>query len=120
MAALRPLPVPLSEAWMVGRWNSGCTRGGAASVRLWASQPTTLDVQLFHVGIVPVATASTLILRSCVVGDNLRGTTGLWTLRRPLAALLSEQQGWRSPWRTRPLLVTRNDLAMPECVARRL
>jgi hypothetical protein len=40
-----------------------------------------------------------------VVGNHIRGTTGQSTLRRSLASLLYEKEGWRSRFTDRPLLV---------------
>ena len=77
-------------------------------------------VQLLYVGISPNGPTSNATLRSRVVGDHIRGTTGSSTLRRSLAALLNEQQGWRSRWTTRPVLVNRDELALSEWMAERL
>ncbi|NIH68227.1 GIY-YIG nuclease family protein [Modestobacter marinus] len=70
------------------------------------------DLQLLYVGIAPNGATSRATLRSRVVGDHIRGTTGSSTLRRSLAALLSEQQGWRSRWTTRPVLVNADELRL--------
>ncbi|MEU2349849.1 GIY-YIG nuclease family protein [Modestobacter sp. NPDC049651] len=78
------------------------------------------DVQLLYVGIAPNSAASKATLRSRVVGDHIRGTTGESTLRRSLAALLSEQQGWRSRWTSRPVLVNRDELRLSEWMGERL
>ena len=50
-------------------------------------------LQLLYVGIAPNGAASRATLRSRVVGDHIRRTTGSSTLRRLLEALLSEQLG---------------------------
>ena len=49
--------------------------------------------------------SSKATLRSRVVGNHIRGRTGQSTLRRALASLLHEQEGWRSSFTDRPLLV---------------
>lgn len=61
--------------------------------------------QLVYVGIARSAPSSRATLRSRVVGNHIRGTTGQSTLRRSLASLLYEQEGWRSRFTDRPLLV---------------
>ena len=80
----------------------------------------TLPLQLLYVGIAPNGTTSRSTLRSRVVGDHVRGTTGSSTLRRSLAALLTEQQGWQSRWTTRPVLVNRDELALSAWMAQTL
>ncbi|MGY5884927.1 GIY-YIG nuclease family protein [Modestobacter lacusdianchii] len=77
-------------------------------------------LQLLYVGIAPNGAASRATLRSRVVGDHIRGTTGSSTLRRSLAALLSEQQGWRSRWTTRPVLVNADELRLSEWMGEKL
>ncbi|WP_222195369.1 GIY-YIG nuclease family protein [Modestobacter italicus] len=77
-------------------------------------------LQLLYVGIAPNGAASQATLRSRVVGDHIRGTTGSSTLRRSLAALLSEQQGWRSRWTTRPVLVNADELRLSEWMGEKL
>jgi hypothetical protein len=67
------------------------------------------DLELLYVGIARNRTASKSTLRSRLVRNHIRGTTGQSTLRRALAALLSEQEGWRSRWTTRPVLVRVDD-----------
>ena len=123
VAALRSLPVPLDEA-----------RAGVPSapgVYAWWARFGALpgisgprhdgaDLQLLYVGIAPNGAASKATLRSRVVGDHIRGKTGSSTLRRSLAALLSEQQGWRSRWTTRPVLVNADELRLSEWMAERL
>lgn len=78
------------------------------------------DLQLLYVGIAPNGAASQATLRSRVGGDHIRGTTGSSTLRRSLAALLSDQQGWRSRWTTRPVLVNADELRLSEWMAEKL
>lgn len=63
------------------------------------------DLEMLYVGIAPNRAASRATLRSRVVGNHIRGRTGQSTLRRSLAALLSESQGWRARWTSRPVLV---------------
>ena len=121
--ALRSLPVPLDEArtgvplapGIYAWWGRFGALPGISGPR----HPTA-DLQLLYVGIAPNGTASKATLRSRVVGDHIRGTTGSSTLRRSLAALLSEQQGWRSRWTTRPVLVNRDELALSEWMGEKL
>lgn len=61
--------------------------------------------ELLYVGLARSAPSSKATLRSRVVGNHVRGTTGQSTLRRSLASLLVEQEGWRSRFTDRPLLV---------------
>ncbi len=67
------------------------------------------DIELLYVGIARNRAASKATLRSRLVRNHIRGTTGQSTLRRALASLLSEQEGWRSRWTTRPVLVRVDD-----------
>ncbi len=67
------------------------------------------DLELLYVGIARNRAASKATLRSRLVRNHIRGTTGQSTLRRALASLLSEQEGWRSRWTTRPVLVRVDD-----------
>ena len=78
------------------------------------------DVQLLYVGIAPNGAGSGATLRSRVVGNHIRGTTGQSTLRRSFAALLSEQQGWQSRWTTRPVLVNADEVRLSEWMGERL
>jgi hypothetical protein len=61
--------------------------------------------ELLYVGIARSGPSSRATLRSRVVGNHIRGTTGQSTLRRSLASLLYEQQGWHSRFTDRPLLL---------------
>ena len=81
----------------------------------WWSQPSSLpgisgpphpdgEYELLYVGIARSGPSSRATLRSRVVGNHIGGTTGQSTLRRSLASLLYEQEGWRSRYTDRPLL----------------
>lgn len=61
--------------------------------------------ELLYVGIARSGPSSRATLCSRVVGNHIRGTTGRSTLRRSLASLLYERQGWRSRFTDRPLLL---------------
>ena len=61
--------------------------------------------ELIYVGIARSGPSSRATLRSRVVGNHIRGTTGQSTLRRSLAALLFEREGWQSSFTDRPLLL---------------
>ncbi len=75
------------------------------------------DLQLLYVGIARSGPTSKGTLRSRVVGNHIRGTTGQSTLRRSLAALLSEREGWRSRWTTRPVLVAEDEVRLSQWMA---
>lgn len=65
--------------------------------------------ELVYVGIARSGPSSAATLRSRVVGNHIGGTTGQSTLRRSLASLLYEREGWRSRFTDRPLLVTEDE-----------
>ena len=65
--------------------------------------------ELVYVGIARSGPSSGATLRSRVVGNHIRGTTGQSTPRRSLASLLYEQEGWRSRFTDRPLLVAEDE-----------
>lgn len=118
--ALRSLPVPLDQArtdvpavpGLYAWWGRFGALPGISGPR----HPTA-PVQLLYVGIAPNGPASSATVRTRVVDDHIRGTTGSSTLRRSLAALLSEQQGWHGRWTSRPVLVNRDELALSEWMA---
>ena len=120
VAALCSTPVPVPEApdavpaalGLYAWWG----RFGALPGISGPKHPTA-PLQLLYVGIAPNGSTSQSTLRSRVVGDHIRGTTGSSTLRRSLAALLVEQQGWKSRWTTRPVLVNRDELALSDWMA---
>ena len=64
---------------------------------------------LVYVGIARSGPSSGATLHSRVVGNHIGGTTGQSTLRRSLASLLYEQEGWRSRFTDRPLLVAEDE-----------
>ncbi|MCZ2849127.1 GIY-YIG nuclease family protein [Modestobacter sp. VKM Ac-2978] len=123
VAALRALPVPLAEAaasvpavpGLYAWWGRFGALPGISGPRHEAA-----DLQLLYVGTAPNGVASQATLRSRVVGDHIRGTTGSSTLRRSLAALLSEQQAWRSRWTTRPVLVNADELRLSAWMGEKL
>ena len=61
--------------------------------------------ELLYVGIARSGPSSGATLHSRVVGNHIHGTTGQSTLRRSLASLLHEQEGWRTRFTDRPLLL---------------
>jgi len=65
--------------------------------------------ELLYVGLARSGPSSRATLQSRVVGNHIRGTTGQSTLRRSLASLLVEQEGWRSRFTDRPLLVPEDE-----------
>lgn len=67
------------------------------------------DLELIYVGIARSGPTSRATLRSRVVSNHIRGTTGQSTLRRSLASLLWGSQGWRSRLADRPLLVPQDE-----------
>lgn len=123
VAALCSTPLPVPEAaeaipkapGLYAWWG----RFGALPGISGPKHPTA-PVQLLYIGIAPNGPTSAATLRSRVVGNHIRGTTGQSTLRRSLAALLVEQQGWHSRWTTRPVLVNRDELALSDWMAQTL
>ena len=86
----------------------------------WWSRPGSLpgisgpghpggEYELMYVGIARSGPSSRATLRSRVVGNHIRGTSGQSTLRRSLASLLHEREGWRSRFTDRPLLVPEDE-----------
>ncbi|WP_131801755.1 GIY-YIG nuclease family protein [Klenkia soli] len=123
VAALHSPPVPVPDAAeavpAVAGLYAWWGRFGALPGISGPRHPTA-PVQLLYVGIAPNGSTSRSTLRSRVVGDHIRGTTGSSTLRRSLAALLVEQQAWRSRWTTRPVLVNKDELALSDWMAQTL
>ncbi|NEK57041.1 GIY-YIG nuclease family protein [Geodermatophilus sabuli] len=76
--------------------------------------------ELLYVGLARSGPSSRATLRSRVVGNHIRGTTGQSTLRRSLASLLFEQEGWRSRFTDRPLLVPDDELRLNEWMQQHL
>ncbi|TFV62005.1 UNVERIFIED_ORG: GIY-YIG nuclease family protein [Bacillus sp. AZ43] len=68
--------------------------------------------ELVYVGLARSGPSSRATLRSRVVGNHIRGTTGQSTLRRSLASLLVEREGWRSRFTDRPLLVPDDEVRL--------
>jgi hypothetical protein len=68
--------------------------------------------ELVYVGIARSGPSSRATLRSRVVGNHIRGTTGQSTLRRSLASLLYEREGWQSRFTDRPLLVPDDEVQL--------
>ncbi|RBY88124.1 GIY-YIG nuclease family protein [Blastococcus sp. TBT05-19] len=64
----------------------------------------TVALELLYVGIAPSRTTSRASLRSRVLGNHAGGNTGSSTLRRSLAALLTDSQGYRTRWTSRTVL----------------
>lgn len=77
-------------------------------------------LELLYVGQARSGGAARSTLRSRVVGNHVRGTTGQSTLRRSLASLLSEREGWHTRWTTRPVLVNKDELRLTEWMTARL
>ncbi|MCW2682510.1 MAG: hypothetical protein JWP33_423 [Blastococcus sp.] len=76
--------------------------------------------ELMYVGIARSGPSSRATLRSRVVGNHMRGTTGQSTLRRSLAALLQEREGWRSRFTDRPLLLPADELRLDDWMQQHL
>jgi hypothetical protein len=55
-----------------------------------------------------------------VVGNHIRGRTGQSTLRRALASLLYEEEGWRSRFTDRPLLERDDEPRLNEWMSQHL
>lgn len=67
------------------------------------------EYELMYVGIARSGPTSRATLHSRVVGNHIRGTTGQSTLRRSLASLLHDREGWRSRFTDRPLLLSEDE-----------
>ena len=78
------------------------------------------ELELLYVGMARSGGAARSTLRSRVVGQHIRGTTGQSTLRRSLASLLGDREGWRTRWTTRPVLVNADELRLSEWMNARL
>lgn len=76
--------------------------------------------ELMYVGIARSTPASRATLRSRVIGNHIRGTTGRSTVRRSLASLLFEQEGWRSRFTDRPLLEPSDEQRLNEWMLQHL
>jgi hypothetical protein len=101
-----------TEPGLYAWWGPGDAIPGIAG----PAHPTDA-LELLYVGIARSGPSSKSSLRSRVVGNHIRGTTGQSTLRRSLAALLSEREGWRSRWTTRPVLISEDELRLSEWMA---
>jgi len=77
-------------------------------------------LELLYIGLARSGGAARSTLRSRVVGQHIRGTTGQSTLRRGLASLLGEREGWRTRWTTRPVLINQDELRLSEWMVERL
>jgi hypothetical protein len=124
VTSLLSAPVPLTEA------TAPAVAGGAPAVPglyAWWAAPGTVpgivgpshpsaELELLYIGIAPNRAASGSTLRSRLVRNHIRGTTGSSTLRRSLASLLSEKKGWRSRWTTRPVLLEDDEERLSRCM----
>ena len=120
VAALQARPVAIGEAVDGLPREAGLYAWwGPAGVIPGVTGPEhpTADLELLYVGIAGSGPSSKSTLRSRVVGNHIRGTTGQSTLRRSLAALLSEGEGWRSTWTTRPVLVAEDEQRLSQWMA---
>jgi hypothetical protein len=76
--------------------------------------------ELLYVGIARSGPTSRATLRSRVIGNHVGGTTGQSTLRRSLASLLFEREGWRSRFTDRPLLEPSDEQRLSEWMQQHL
>ena len=76
--------------------------------------------ELLYVGLARSSPTSRATLRSRVVGNHICGTTGQSTLRRALASLLHEQEGWRSTFTDRPLLAPEDEQRLDDWMQQHL
>jgi hypothetical protein len=67
------------------------------------------DLELLYVGIAPSRSTSKATLRSRVLGNHAGGNTSSSTLRRSLASLLTESQGYRTRWTSRTVLLAEDE-----------
>jgi hypothetical protein len=69
-------------------------------------------LELLYVGIAPSRATSRASLRSRLLGNHAGGNTGASTLRRSLAALLTEGQGYRTRWTSRTVLLREDEVRL--------
>ena len=72
------------------------------------------ELELLYVGIAPSRSTSKARLRSRLLGNHAGGNTGASTLRRSLAALLTDSQGYRTRWTTRTVLHPEDETRLTE------
>ena len=77
-------------------------------------------VQLLYVGIAPSRSTSRSRPRSRVLGDHAGGSTGSSTLRRSVAAMLSEREQYRTRRTSRTVLVPEDELRLSAWMRDRL
>ena len=128
VAALLSPPIPLSAA------DSPVDRGGVPSepgLCAWWAPPAAIphvsgrahpsaDLELLYVGIAPSSASSGARLRSRVLSGHLGENTGASTLRRSLAALLIESEGYRTRVTSRPVLEPDDERRLSQWMHRRL
>jgi hypothetical protein len=69
-------------------------------------------LELLYVGIAPSRLTSKASLRSRLLGNHAAGSTGASTLRRSLAALLTEDQGYGTRWTSRTVLLPEDEVRL--------
>ena len=85
---------------------------GAISAVQGPSHPSE-PYELLYVGISPKRASSKATVRSRIRGQHLGGNIGSSTFRQSLAALLFEQEGWRTRWSgSRTQLVPEHNYAL--------
>jgi hypothetical protein len=72
----------------------------------------SVPLELLYVGIAPSRATSRARLRSRVLGNHAGGNTGASTLRRSLAALLTDSEGYRTRWTSRTILLPEDELRL--------
>lgn len=75
---------------------------------------TSAPVALLYVGIAPSRASSWATLRSRLLGNHAGGNTGASTLRRSLAALLTETEGYRVRWTSRTVLLPEDEARLTD------
>jgi len=71
-------------------------------------------LEMLYVGIAPSRATSKARLRSRLLGNHAGGNTGSSTLRRSLAALLTDSEQYRTRWTSRTVLLPEDEQRLTE------
>jgi hypothetical protein len=110
-------PLPLPDAQLPPA--SGGAPGEPGLYAWWAAPGAipgiagpahpTGGLELLYVGIAPSRASSKATLRSRLLSNHAGGNTGSSTLRRSLAALLTDSQRFRTRWTSRTVLLPEDE-----------
>jgi hypothetical protein len=92
---------------------------GAVPVLTGPAHPSA-PLDLLYVGIAPSRSTSKASLRSRLLGNHAGGNTSASTLRRSLAALLTEDQGYRTRWTSRTVLLPEDEVRLTAWMSQHL